>query len=644
MRKYACMMIAILVFSGGEALALIDASFQPRMQLWDRYKAVIGCRVAERDEDKGTMTLEVTDVFNGKFEPKKVTVATTKELHDEVVFVKDGLPLVAFVGHKYKKRDATKILFYTGRGVWQRAEFSPESPGKWTWVEVLDSQEMGSLFGCWNGDTQRFYDMMKEMRADEEFFSADPFIQFGAEIVISKFDAPVLGVAIYDIDGDGKLDAYGCSTKGNRLFLQTKGLKFEDRTKAMGLDGVASPSVSFADVNANGRADLLAGGVIYSHGADGKFSKTTWLPAGANEAVKSSAFVEINGDGYPDVVISKVEGGLHAYLNPGHDGGAFRDATKELGLADEKCGAGQTGFFAPGDLNGDGRTDLFYAAEKIGGLLLIQNEKGAFVPGGLGLDLSTFEDQPAMTGAGCVAPLYHDDSMALVVPMDASFSLLAMDAGRLKDVVTDTNELENEPVENQLATLCDDLNVDGRVDIYTASRAGANVYHTNRGYGSYMTSTKRNVHAFPSPHAQGTWGMASGDVNGDGAPDVLLGLTNGQLVLMPNETLANRTKERPKFYEERLMKTRLVTVLLDGPIGVVGAKLRLIDDKGRVVALRQIGTNVNVGSCSPPMANLAVRGGGKCTLEVTWSDGAARKIPIDFGEKTSIRLHLKRKE
>jgi hypothetical protein len=627
--------------TGGEAHSLINPEYQPVLHLWKRYLATIGGRIVARDEDKGTMTLKVTDVFNGKFEPKTVTITAADDIRDEVIFIRDGLHIVAFVG-KHLEGHENEILFYTGGGVWQHAEFGPNTPGQWRWTKVDQSQAVDSLFGCFNGDTKQFYDLMLDAKSGTDFFPPRPFIQFGDGIEIAKFDQSPRGVALYDIDGDGDLDAYACSPGGNGAFLQTAALKFEDRTEALGLSGVTSASCSFADINADGKADLLAGGRILLGGKDG-FSATELLPDGADKDVKSSAFVELNGDGYPDAIISKVGAGLHAYLNPGEGGGAFKDSTEAMGLSKEACGAGQTGFFAPGDFDGDGRTDLFYAAQGVGGLLLIQTKEGVFEPGRLGLDLSTFGDGQALTGAGCIAPLWRADHMTLVVPMDASFALFAVHDGQLAELVTATNELLNQPTEAQLATLCADLNLDGRVDIYTISRSDANTYHTNRGYGSYMNSAKRDPQAFPTAHRLGAWSAAAGDVNDDGAPDVLLGGRDGRLVLMVNETLANRKpKKRALYHEQKLLETRIATIRVAGPVGVVNAELKLADQNGQVAALRQIGTNVNVGSCSSPVVDLAVRGNGRHALTVIWSDGATRKVPLSFGEEQRIRLSVER--
>jgi len=88
---------------------------------------------------------------------------------------------------------------------------------------------------------------------------------------------------------------------------------------------------------------------------------------GPDPCAKVSSFVQLNDDGHPDILLSHVEGGLTALLNDGR--GNFTDVTGKLDLDDEACGVGGNGYFAPGDFNNDGQTDLYYATGK--GLILL---------------------------------------------------------------------------------------------------------------------------------------------------------------------------------------------------------------------------------------------------------------------------------
>jgi hypothetical protein len=120
------------------------------------------------------------------------------------------------------------------------------------------------------------------------------------------------GAALFDCDGDGRLDIYllnngGPKGRPNQLYRQRKDGTFVNASKDSGLD--------------------FAG---YCMGA---------------------AVGDINNDGRPDLLVTLV-GSVRLFLNRG--GGKFRDITKEAGL-DNPVWAASAAFF---DYDRDGRLDL----------------------------------------------------------------------------------------------------------------------------------------------------------------------------------------------------------------------------------------------------------------------------------------------
>ena len=631
--------VSILLIFAQAGRCLVNPSLQPN-HLYERYNAVLSLRVSEVDYDEHLATLVVTDIAKGTFAPEEVVLSPADEdlafTFEELMY--EDLKIVAFVG-KNRRRHETDILFYPGDGRWQVGQLaSLEKASRWQWTEDLGLDEM---FGTFNGQAERLTEMMADQSAGRYYYPAKAFTQFKEGVVIDTFDGPARGVALYDIDGDGDLDIYACSPEGGRAYLQTQPLKFENSTAKLGLEGCKSVSVNLADTNGDGRIDMLLDDTLLL-GNDKGFTKTDHLPASGEGKVWSSAFVELNGDGYPDVVISREQGGLGAYVNPGKAGGTFRDATADFGLDSESCGEGETGFFAPGYWNGDGRTDLFYGAGK--GLLLVQNDNGLFEPvkHRLQFDFKTGGESAGLTGAGAFAPLWRPSGLDLVFSSESNVNFVVNIDGRMEEMSCYGNEI-TEGSFRMLPVVAEDLNADGNVDVYAASRSALpNMFYTNRGYGSFMTPVKYKPEAFPGgTHQKGAWGLAVGDVNSDGANDLLLSGADGRLSLVLNDTLAGRgNSEHPTHHEQKRAQTSIVTVHVKGDRGVLGARVELTNEDGQIVGLRVIGSNVTTGCRGSDTVNLAVREAGQHTLTIHFSDGNVRTWPVDI-QDTNQHIVLK---
>ncbi len=619
------------------ASGLVDPQLQP-MHLVQRYRATVGAEVTSADYEKGTVALRVTALCAGTFEPKDVTIAvprvdvTEPSLFDDV---EDGAAVVACIGRK-RRRHERDVLLYAARS-WHRAEIlDAGDPSAWRWTEAVGDD----MVGTFNGAAGQLVVLMGDIAAGRAFFPPRPFVRFRKERIVGTLEGGVRGVALYDVNRDGRPDLYACAEEGDRLYLQTGPLEFQDATERLGLAGVASPSCSFADGDADGRPDLLAGAVIF-RGTDDGFERTAALPPGAGRDLKCAAFVEVNGDGYPDVVVSREAGGLAVYLNPGADAAAdapFADATKACGLGRPECGAGGTGFFAPGDWNGDHRTDLYYGVGK--GLILVQDAAARFAPVEHSIDFGyrvPGADRPGLTGGACFAPLWKADRCDLVVAGDSHLTLVTNAAGGVRNVTGFGNETRVCQV-SQLATLAEDFNMDGRPDLLTIGRTARarNAFHTNRGYGSYMLPALYADHdPFPGTwYGTGAGGAAAGDADGDGANDLLLGGADGRLRLAVSDTLAHREPEaHPTWHEAVLSRTRILTVRVTGRTGVLGAVITLTDAKGRTLARRRVGTRVLTGCRGPDTVNLAVRAPGPCRLTVRYADGHTRAWNLDLSEE-----------
>src|SRR5262245_11469308 len=234
------------------------------------------------------------------------------------------------------------------------------------------------------------------------------------------------GVALLDYDRDGLLDIYvagggffdGKTIRGypGRLYRNLGNFKFEDVTERVGLNCAPfySHGVAVGDYDNDGWPDLLItgyGGVRLYRNARGKFVDVT-DKAGLRPATPpvvdwctSAAWGDVNGDGFPDLYVTRYVDwsfennprcpgytpnkpvgicsprnfkGLPDSLFLNNGDGTFRDASRDWGLRPDGKGLG----VLIADLDGDGRPDV-YAANDTTENFLYLNKGARFEEAGL---------------------------------------------------------------------------------------------------------------------------------------------------------------------------------------------------------------------------------------------------------------------
>jgi hypothetical protein len=224
------------------------------------------------------------------------------------------------------------------------------------------------------------------------------------------------GAALFDFDGDGRLDLYLLNNGGprgrpNQLFRQRPGGAFQNVSKGSGLDFSGyCMGVAVGDVNNDGRPDVLVtedGGVrLFLNRGNGKFIDVT-KEAGLDNPGwgTSAAFFDYNRDGWLDLVVVNYldyvptrrcsgRDGVRDYCGPSAFTGQVTRLYRNLGRAapganavrfeDVTVSAGLARAPGPGlgvlcaDFNGDGWPDFLVANDGKPNHLWINQRDGAF--------------------------------------------------------------------------------------------------------------------------------------------------------------------------------------------------------------------------------------------------------------------------
>jgi hypothetical protein len=346
-----------------------------------------------------------------------------------------------------------------------------------------------------------------------------------------------MGVAVADYDGDGHRDLYLTALGPDRLFRNRGDGTFADVTASAGIDAPEwNTSAAWLDYDRDGDLDLFVCGYC------------RWTPATNRDCPDSR--------GHKHLCSPKLYPGVPSrlYRNEGQ-GRRFTDVTARAGVRDP---AGKTLAVLVWDDNDDGWPDLMLANDLEPNLLYRNLKNGTFqevavevgvaysamgrTRAGMGLDAADLD------GSGRESLLVGNFSAEGLGLFRPDPSLPVGDGAQFTDVAGAAGLVPASLPFLTFGVLFCDFDLDGHSDILTANgHIDPNIEKKGPGAtfrqplqlfrglpgGSFADVTAQAGEAITRPGLYR--GLAVGDWDGDGDPDVLVSANDGAPLLLENE-------------------------------------------------------------------------------------------------------------
>ena len=457
---------------------------------------------------------------------------------------------------------------------------------------------------------------------------------------------------------------------GNRLFrnelIPTGRLRFVDVTEQAGVAGYGAygMGVAVGDYDNDGYPDIFVTNfgrnILYHNNGNGTFTDVTKTAGlGEESFYASAAFLDYDRDGYLDLFVTRynaftIQGNKKCYnyaggreycgpndypslssrlyRNDGH--GHFADVTQKAGIA----GAAGNGLgVVCADFNNDGWTDIYVANDKTPNQLWINQRDGTFRDTALIAGAAYSADGKALSGMGVTAGDFDNDGDEDIFVTNLTGepdSLYRNDGtGNFEDA-TNLYRLGHTTFNfTGFGTQWFDYDNDGRLDLFMTNgevrvidsqrgkpfpyRQTPQLFHNEGKLFREVTAEAGPVFQIPAVGR----GAAFGDIDNDGAVDIVVTNANG-----PVRLLLNQVGSRNHWLEARLEAKHANR-------DAHGAKVVLYR-KGRPALWRRLGTDGSYLSAHDPRVHFGLGTDAELKdapmekIVVTWPEGYQESFDV----------------